>query len=420
MTAELEDMAADGQAPASMDVDSIIDRLIGTKVVPPFCEVTAEEVSWILTEVVKLLAREPTLLDVSGPINICGDTHGQFDDLRRIFDMCGLPSHANPYLFLGDYVDRGDQSIEVMVLLLALKLKYPGSIFLLRGNHETKSINQYYGFGEDVASRFDETLFDLFNTVFEHLSLAAIVSKRVFCAHGGLSPHVTDLSDLLKVKKPIDAETCEVAMDVLWADPLPKNMTPDDDSILHMFNHQRNCSVFYTNKCVDEFLERCNLKYIVRAHQCVAGGYELFADGKVVSIFSAPGYGMEGNTAAVMHVKDDLTYTFSQLEPITNDFIPDIDTIVFPCAPDDDDDSDDDFDSEFMKIINGSRLKDYQVDDISDSSDDDDDDDVDVTGDQSSNLSADYHVVRDLPGFENRDIYEEEVEKVRRASQSYD
>jgi len=162
----------------------------------------------ILLTAAKLLKSLPTLVDVPAPnadakddaihtstttttpynhFTVCGDVHGQYYDLLNIFDMNGLPSATNPYLFNGDFVDRGSFSLEIIVLFLALKLVYPHYFHLLRGNHESTNMNNIYGFQGEVQEKVDKgKAMELFTEVFCYLPLAAVIGKKVLVVHGGL------------------------------------------------------------------------------------------------------------------------------------------------------------------------------------------------------------------------------------------
>merc|ERR1719487_85968 len=126
------------------------------------------------------------LLEISAPVNVCGDTHGQYSDLLRLFEVGGFPPQSN-YLFLGDYVDRAKQSIEVITLVMCYKIKYPESFFMLRGNHECASLNRIYGFYDECKRCYSVKLWKVFTEFFNYLPVAAIIEGRIFCVHGGLS-----------------------------------------------------------------------------------------------------------------------------------------------------------------------------------------------------------------------------------------
>ena len=113
---------------------------------------TEEQALWILKTGTEVLRQEPNLLEMDAPITVCGDVHGQYYDLMKLFEVGGDPVETR-YLFLGDYVDRGKQSLETICLLLAYKIKYPENFFLLRGNHEYASINRIYGFYDECTSK---------------------------------------------------------------------------------------------------------------------------------------------------------------------------------------------------------------------------------------------------------------------------
>lgn len=257
------------------------------------------------------------LLELQAPMNICGDTHGQYSDLLRIFNSCGAPTKVQ-YLFLGDYIDRGRHSVEVITLLFALKLAVPKKVHLLRGNHELKAINKNYGFYAEIRDRFKmgnladvpDKLYNHFNQVFTYMPLAAIVSKRILCMHGGISPHLKSLDDIRGIGLPLEtAKSNPLACDLLWADPEKgaKGYEP---------NKIRAISHIFGKKEVDELCKRLDIDLIIRAHQVVEYGYAFFADRRLITVFSASRYQDElHNYAAVVIVNRMLELSFVQLKP---------------------------------------------------------------------------------------------------------
>ena len=143
---------------------NIIDRIIFKLVKNNKNKVnnlTEKEIYLLCKKSKKILAKQDVLLNLSTPIKVCGDIHGQFYDLLRLFEFGGYPPTTN-YLFLGDYVDRGKQSIETISLLFALKIKYPENIFILRGNHESSKINRIYGFYDECKKRYDKKIWKMY------------------------------------------------------------------------------------------------------------------------------------------------------------------------------------------------------------------------------------------------------------------
>ena len=167
-----------------MNVDSIIERLLAAKNSRPGTPVQLQEreAAVLVAAAEEAVSRSPMLLELEAPIQIVGDIHGQFLDLLRLFDFKGLPPNAS-YLFLGDYVDRGPSGLECMFLLMALKVKHPDKIHLLRGNHECAAINRIYGFYDECKRRYDLQLWKSFIVCFNWLPIACLVNERILCMH---------------------------------------------------------------------------------------------------------------------------------------------------------------------------------------------------------------------------------------------
>lgn len=142
----------------------------------------------ICQESVEIFKSQGTVIKLTGAFTIIGDIHGNLQDLLNIFSIFGLPPKTK-YMFLGDYVDRGQYSVEVISLLLSLVCKYPHHVYLIRGNHEFQHINKVYGFYDEIMAKYNNgEIWKTFNTVFSYLPLASTINEQIFCVHGGLSP----------------------------------------------------------------------------------------------------------------------------------------------------------------------------------------------------------------------------------------
>eukprot|EP01065_Artemidia_motanka_P002739 TRINITY_DN11297_c0_g1_i1.p1 TRINITY_DN11297_c0_g1~~TRINITY_DN11297_c0_g1_i1.p1 ORF type:complete len:875 (+),score=258.65 TRINITY_DN11297_c0_g1_i1:58-2682(+) len=262
----------------------------------------------MLQQAREVIMSQPPFVEVQSPVNVCGDTHGQYADLLRIFTHGGSPGAKN-YVFLGDYVDRGRKSLEVMTLLFAYKVKYPENIVLLRGNHEEASINRIYGFYDECKRRYNIKLWKVFADVFNCLPLSALIDESILCMHGGLSPELTNFDQIRAIRRPLSVPDAGLVCDLLWADP--------EITASGWCENDRGVSFTFGADIVQEACQQLSVDLVCRAHQVVEDGYEFFADRKLVTLFSAPNYvGEFDNCAAIMHVDEALTCSFTVLKPV--------------------------------------------------------------------------------------------------------
>lgn len=269
-----------------------------------------------LCEIVKpIFKNEPNVIHIDIPLNIFGDIHGQFSDMIHFIEMIGLPPHQN-FLFMGDYVDRGNNSIEVCALLFAMKIMFPKNINILRGNHECPEVNSMYGFLTECETRFGNEgrlVFNKINEVLCMLPLCAIVNEKIFCVHGGISPNLKNINDINKINRFTPIPDGGLMCDLLWSDPSNTNETWGTSS--------RGVSCTYNENAVSTFLHNNNLQLICRAHQLVSDGYKFSHNNQLVTVFSAPNYcGNCGNDGAVMKINEDLVCSFVIIKP-TNESI---------------------------------------------------------------------------------------------------
>jgi len=210
------------QQPSMTPIDSITSRLLSLRGSPPgtLCSLAENEIKLLCQRVRPILLQQPMLLELEAPLKICGDVHGQFTDLLRLFEYGGFPPESN-YLFLGDYVDRGKQSIETISLLFCYKIKYPENFFILRGNHESAGINRIYGFYDECKRRYSIKLWKIFSDCFNCLPVCGLVDEKILCMHGGLSPEMHNLQQIAELGRPADVPDVGLMCDLLWSDPDP-------------------------------------------------------------------------------------------------------------------------------------------------------------------------------------------------------
>ena len=288
-----------------------------------FC-LDVETVIALIEQCGKIVQEQPMVLKVEAPVKVFGDIHGQYQDLMRFFDLFSAPIQGPggdidglDYIFLGDYVDRGTHSLETICLLMALKIKFPNQVHLLRGNHEDRWINSAFGFQQELIDRLKDdsdnpVIFTKFNDFFDSLPLAAIINDEVLCLHGGRGSSINSLSDIEKIHRPLEVihevsnNDQQLVVDILWSDPtdsdietgIQPNSTRDPTGVGNI--------VKFGPDRVDEFLKNNNLTLILRAHECVMDGFERFAGGNLITVFSATDYcGKHKNAGAILILGKD-------------------------------------------------------------------------------------------------------------------
>lgn len=273
--------------------------------------ITLDEAHSLINSSAGIFSKESIVVRISSPCVIIGDIHGSLLDLVRVIQRCGRPSPHNKYLFLGDIIDNGPLSLDTVVLLLALKLSYPESVYILRGDHEfpglTPKANTFESSILDAYGSSD--LVDRFFKLFECLPLAAIVDDTILCVHGGIGPHFTSLATLSQLQKPVSYRDNKIFEDILWSDPYSSQseFTP---------NRARGCGSFFNSKAVARFMDANHISMLVRGHEPRKRGVEMEFEGTVVTVFSSSNYMGYGNMCGVLYIRSRSEYEARRYEPL--------------------------------------------------------------------------------------------------------
>ncbi len=284
----------------SLDVDKICETLLNGDL-PKEAEVNA-----LCTKAKEIMGDEENVRKVSSPVTICGDIHGQFEDLLELFKVGGEIPNTN-YIFLGDYVDRGFKSVETILYLLVLKVKYPERITLIRGNHECRGITQQYGFYDECIRKYGSlNVYKECTLVFDFMTIAAVVDDRIFCVHGGLSPKLKQIDDLLALDRKQEIPHTGLMCDIMWSDP---------EDVKSWTYSTRGAGWLFGQEIVERFCQENKVELIARAHQLVLEGYKPMFNDRLVTVWSAPNYcGKCGNLASIMELDENMSKIYKIFE----------------------------------------------------------------------------------------------------------
>ncbi|OHT16850.1 Ser/Thr protein phosphatase [Tritrichomonas foetus] len=235
-------------------------------------------------------------------IVIIGDIHGNFRDLWRVLINV---KPKQKLVFLGDYVDRGEFSIEVITFFLSMMVEFPGQVTLLRGNHEFRQINSKYGFLNEIEKLYGDRaseVYERFNDVFDWMPFCCIVNDQYICVHGGITKEFTGFDDLLlNYQRPIQSFNQKELYGLFWADPGLEN------------GGKMKGRVTFTIDFITTFLARNKLSTLVRGHQLVMNGVESTYENKVLTVFSTGDYNGLPNKCGFLTISPTNEYYMQSL-----------------------------------------------------------------------------------------------------------
>jgi diadenosine tetraphosphatase ApaH/serine/threonine PP2A family protein phosphatase len=276
------------------------------------------EMRLLCRQAIEVLVEEPNVRSVRSPASICGDIHGQFMDLLELLRIGGdvNKTSSTHFVFLGDLVDRGVNSIETLSLLLVLKVRYPDKITLLRGNHESRQVTSMYGFMDECSKKYGSNdVWRACTDVFDCFPIAALIDGENLCVHGGLSPQLRKIDQIRMLSRRNEMPHTGPISDLMWSDP--------EASVDGFVLSPRGAGYLFGGPVTREFMWMNSLSLISRAHQVVNEGYKYhFDEERLVTVWSAPNYCYRcGNLASFLTIFEDGTRQFTIFEEVENQYI---------------------------------------------------------------------------------------------------
>ncbi|KAH0576574.1 Serine/threonine-protein phosphatase [Spironucleus salmonicida] len=285
------------------DIQQILELTLKRQKLPE------DQLKELVFRVQALFVTEPNVVSVPVPTKICGDVHGQFYDVLKLFEVGSAPNPTR-YVFLGDYVDRGYFSLEVITLLYCYKLISPTSIYLLRGNHESRAITQSYGFYDQCSRYYNHSaVWKAFVESFDFMPISAVVGQKIYCVHGGLSPSCQQIDDIRLINRAVEVPAEGPFTDCLWSDP--------DSKVPTFSASTRGAGYLFGPKAVEQFNHLNGVSVVARAHQLAPQGYQWWFANTCVTVWSCPNYFYKcKNLASIMCVDEQNNYKFDVFDAV--------------------------------------------------------------------------------------------------------
>ncbi|QPG74468.1 hypothetical protein FOA43_001798 [Brettanomyces nanus] len=297
----------------------------------------------IIKTATEMFHDEPNLLEVGCPAVVIGDIHGQYYDMLKLLSLCPEPGKdGTQFLFLGDYVDRGDCSIEVLVLLYAMKINFPKNIWMLRGNHESIRMTEYFTFKKECLVKYSIKVYQGAVKSFKELPISAVLNDQFLCVHAGISKKLRTLKDIDKIDRfQYDFPSSGMFCDLEWSDPSPEYDSEEGlKDVAFRPNRERNCSYYYSYNAMNSFLQKNNLLSVIRGHQAQDTGYRMYRKSEItgfptlITIFSAPNYCHTYRNKAAALLYNGQTFNIKQFVSAPSPyFLPDFMNVFEWSAP---------------------------------------------------------------------------------------
>jgi diadenosine tetraphosphatase ApaH/serine/threonine PP2A family protein phosphatase len=300
--------------------DGVFNELTGEEVRTKMDEgeiLPEETVLDILRQLKLVLFTEDTLVNLTSPVIVVGNVHGQYEDVQKLFQIARQEAgvdinrlEGNKYLFMGDYVDHGSYSLNTFLLLATYKVENPNQVFLLRGDHETRQSTQRYGFMNECTTKYGHSgIWAETMRVFDFLPIAALIDGSIFSVHAGISPELPFVNRLVMEKRVQELPESGVLADLMWSDP-------DHTNQVDWRPNSRGAGYIYGKKVLRAFCRVNKLQYVTRSHQVVMEGFKWYfgneevdykngeVQGKLISVWSAPNFrDKSGNKASLLHIQ---------------------------------------------------------------------------------------------------------------------